>query len=204
MQSFRAIGEPHTCCQHAECMRSQLDVVARSRRVVDPCTLVLFGASGDLTQRMVMPAIVRLMRRGLLSPAWSRDHDEPIPPAGRADARFLNVAVPASWSAFSIHSCGTAEPLGEGGQRLGARKGCCGGEGGGQAHAIAPCERPPFRGHSTTRSRGFSCDVSMRAAVAGAVFQAKDASRAADEFAELTVHAQGNRRRGAITPANRQ
>lgn len=34
---------------------------------VDPCTLVLFGASGDLTQRMVMPAIVRLMQRGLLS-----------------------------------------------------------------------------------------------------------------------------------------
>jgi glucose-6-phosphate 1-dehydrogenase len=37
--------------------------------MLDPCTLVLFGASGDLTQRMVMPAIVRLMRRGLLSPA---------------------------------------------------------------------------------------------------------------------------------------
>ena len=25
--------------------------------MVDPCTLVLFGASGDLTQRMVMPAM---------------------------------------------------------------------------------------------------------------------------------------------------
>lgn len=37
--------------------------------MVDPCTLVLFGASGDLTQRMVMPAIFRLMRRGLLSPS---------------------------------------------------------------------------------------------------------------------------------------
>lgn len=30
------------------------------------CTLVLFGASGDLTQRMVMPSIFRLARRGLL------------------------------------------------------------------------------------------------------------------------------------------
>ena len=30
---------------------------------------MLFGASGDLTQRMVMPAIFRLMRRGFLSPA---------------------------------------------------------------------------------------------------------------------------------------
>ena len=37
--------------------------------MVDPCTLVLFGASGDLAQRMVMPAIVRLIQRGLLSPA---------------------------------------------------------------------------------------------------------------------------------------
>ena len=35
---------------------------------MDPCTIVLFGASGDLTQRMVIPAIVRLVRRGLLSP----------------------------------------------------------------------------------------------------------------------------------------
>ena len=37
--------------------------------MVDPCTIVLFGASGDLTQRMVMPALFRLMRRRLLSPA---------------------------------------------------------------------------------------------------------------------------------------
>ena len=38
--------------------------------VAEPCTLVLFGASGDLTQRMVMPAIFRLARRGLLSPEF--------------------------------------------------------------------------------------------------------------------------------------
>ncbi len=36
--------------------------------MVAPCTLVLFGASGDLTHRMVMPAVFRLMQRGLLSP----------------------------------------------------------------------------------------------------------------------------------------
>jgi len=38
--------------------------------MTEPCTLVLFGASGDLTQRMVMPAIFRLVRRGLLSPEF--------------------------------------------------------------------------------------------------------------------------------------
>jgi glucose-6-phosphate 1-dehydrogenase len=35
---------------------------------VEPCVIVLFGASGDLAQRMVVPAIFRLMRRRLLHP----------------------------------------------------------------------------------------------------------------------------------------
>jgi glucose-6-phosphate 1-dehydrogenase len=37
---------------------------------MESCTIVLFGASGDLTKRMVMPAIFRLARRGLLSPEF--------------------------------------------------------------------------------------------------------------------------------------
>jgi glucose-6-phosphate 1-dehydrogenase len=43
---------------------------AKADRAIEPCTLVLFGASGDLTQRMVMPAIFRLARRGVLSPEF--------------------------------------------------------------------------------------------------------------------------------------
>ena len=46
------------------------EVQAQAERVMEACTLVLFGASGDLTQRMVMPAIFRLARRGLLSPEF--------------------------------------------------------------------------------------------------------------------------------------
>ncbi len=42
------------------------EVRAQPDRLMEPCTLVLFGASGDLTQRMIMPAIFRLARRGLL------------------------------------------------------------------------------------------------------------------------------------------
>jgi glucose-6-phosphate 1-dehydrogenase len=34
---------------------------------MESCTLVLFGVSGDLSERMVMPAIFRLVRRGLLA-----------------------------------------------------------------------------------------------------------------------------------------
>ncbi|HEY5870659.1 MAG TPA: hypothetical protein VI542_34685 [Candidatus Tectomicrobia bacterium] len=43
---------------------------AKADHVMEPCTLVLFGASGDLAQRMVVPAIFRLARRGLLSPEF--------------------------------------------------------------------------------------------------------------------------------------
>jgi glucose-6-phosphate 1-dehydrogenase len=42
----------------------------RGLTAVNACTLVLFGASGDLAQRMVVPAIFRLARRGLLSPEF--------------------------------------------------------------------------------------------------------------------------------------
>lgn len=43
---------------------------AKVDRVMEPCTLVLFGASGDLAQRMVVPAIFGLARHGLLSPEF--------------------------------------------------------------------------------------------------------------------------------------
>ena len=44
----------------------------------------------------------------------------------------------------------------------------------------------------------------MRGAVGSVVVQSKDARRAAGELADLTVDAQGNRRRRAITPADRE
>jgi glucose-6-phosphate 1-dehydrogenase len=51
---------------------------------IPPCSIVLMGASGDLSKRMVVPAIFRLWRRGILPSgsrligyardAWSMDH----------------------------------------------------------------------------------------------------------------------------------
>src|SRR5262249_2543660 len=38
-----------------------------SARVGDPCLLVIFGASGDLTKRLLMPALYNLRSDGLLS-----------------------------------------------------------------------------------------------------------------------------------------
>ena len=38
----------------------------RLRRRPDPCILVIFGASGDLTSKKLMPALYALAVRGLL------------------------------------------------------------------------------------------------------------------------------------------
>ncbi len=39
---------------------------ARAERMPDPCTLVIFGASGDLTKRKLIPAVFDIARQGLL------------------------------------------------------------------------------------------------------------------------------------------
>ena len=36
-----------------------------------PCTLVIFGASGDLTRRLLAPAIAHLSRDGAISPEFA-------------------------------------------------------------------------------------------------------------------------------------
>lgn len=42
--------------------------VGRSFRTLDPCILVIFGATGDLTARKLLPAIYNLGKEGLLPP----------------------------------------------------------------------------------------------------------------------------------------
>src|SRR5688572_32287828 len=40
----------------------------RKRRTAEPCALTIFGASGDLTQRKLIPALYSLACRNLLPP----------------------------------------------------------------------------------------------------------------------------------------
>ena len=40
---------------------------AKGTAVAPPCVLVIFGASGDLTKRLLMPAIYNLVNEGLLN-----------------------------------------------------------------------------------------------------------------------------------------
>ena len=43
----------------------------REEEVRPPCTLVIFGASGDLTRRLLAPAIAHLLRDGAISPDFA-------------------------------------------------------------------------------------------------------------------------------------
>lgn len=48
-----------------------LRVGLRMRTTVEPCTVVLFGASGDLTKRKLIPALFALWQKHLLPPGFS-------------------------------------------------------------------------------------------------------------------------------------
>jgi len=48
-----------------------LQETARIERIPDPCVMVIFGASGDLTKRKLIPAIFDLARQGLLPPGFT-------------------------------------------------------------------------------------------------------------------------------------
>jgi glucose-6-phosphate 1-dehydrogenase len=48
-----------------------LRAVGAERRIADPCTMVVLGASGDLSRRKLMPAIYQLANDGLLSDSFA-------------------------------------------------------------------------------------------------------------------------------------
>ena len=48
-----------------------LQELSGAEKVPDPCTMVIFGASGDLTKRKLIPAIFDIARQGLLPPGFS-------------------------------------------------------------------------------------------------------------------------------------
>ena len=54
-----------------EQQRNPLEEGLMLRRKPDPCVLVIFGASGDLTHKKLMPALYALMLRRLLPPRFA-------------------------------------------------------------------------------------------------------------------------------------
>jgi len=88
---------------------SRQRAAAETESVAESCTLVLFGASGDLTQRMIMPAIFRLVRRGLLPPEFrligyartEMTDDEFRAHIRKAVLREAGAGDEAAWSDFA-------------------------------------------------------------------------------------------------------
>ena len=54
-----------------ETVTHPLSETGGSKRFVEPCILVIFGATGDLTARKLLPAIYNLAREGQLSPQFA-------------------------------------------------------------------------------------------------------------------------------------
>ncbi|HYL96801.1 MAG TPA: glucose-6-phosphate dehydrogenase, partial [Terriglobales bacterium] len=52
-------------------MENPLREGMRLERTPDPCVMVIFGASGDLTRRKLMPALYNLWRERLLPAGFS-------------------------------------------------------------------------------------------------------------------------------------
>ncbi len=52
--------------QEAATLENPLRAGIRLERTVDPCTVVIFGASGDLAKRKLLPALYRLVQERLL------------------------------------------------------------------------------------------------------------------------------------------
>jgi glucose-6-phosphate 1-dehydrogenase len=50
---------------------SGLDEIKKQERVPDPCIVVIFGASGDLTKRKLLPALYHLKQEGLLPASFA-------------------------------------------------------------------------------------------------------------------------------------
>jgi glucose-6-phosphate 1-dehydrogenase len=52
--------------RHAGMQASSEHGTKKQERVPDPCIVVIFGASGDLTKRKLLPALFHLKQEGLL------------------------------------------------------------------------------------------------------------------------------------------
>ena len=48
---------------------AQADETKKGERIPEPCIVVIFGASGDLTKRKLLPALYHLEQAGLLDDA---------------------------------------------------------------------------------------------------------------------------------------
>ena len=90
-----------------------------SKTHIDPCVFVIFGATGDLNRRKLLPALYQLARRGLLSECQilgvsrSREmNDEKFRALVRqviAETKVENAEGVGSWCDDCVHYCSIGE-----------------------------------------------------------------------------------------------
>ena len=68
----------------------------RLPRIAGPCGLVLFGVTGDLATKKLMPAIYDLANRGLLPPGYQRTFQIPMTPPKACWQMPVRVRSPAA------------------------------------------------------------------------------------------------------------
>src|SRR5262249_25727002 len=76
-----------------------------------PCTLVIFGAGGDLTKRLLMPAIYNLAKDKLLSPNFAIIAVDRTPKPVDAYREYLAEGIRSFVS--DTASCPALEPFGK-------------------------------------------------------------------------------------------
>ena len=85
-------------------MTSSPDTLAKADQA-PPCTMVIFGAGGDLTKRLLMPSLYNLRRAGLLPDGFSViavDHNE------NDDARYRDY-LPGAVTVFKSLGLGVED-----------------------------------------------------------------------------------------------
>ncbi|WP_233165846.1 glucose-6-phosphate dehydrogenase [Archangium sp. Cb G35] len=85
--------------------------VEQAREIPEPCTMILFGASGDLSGRKLVPALFRLFQEGLLPAEFTLVGTSLVPMGHEAFRSRMRTAVeqalgaggvdPAAWNAFA-------------------------------------------------------------------------------------------------------
>jgi len=106
----------------------------RRERIAEPCIMVIFGASGDLSRRKLMPALASLSARRLLPPeftvlgvgrtSWSDEQFRQAMQEAVAEFADRELAAGDQWKAFAgglMYQCadlGSADVYGELARRL--------------------------------------------------------------------------------------
>jgi len=73
--------------------RTNRSMTQRGGRKAPPCTLVIFGAGGDLTKRLLMPAIYNLAKAKLLSEKFAIIAVDRTPKPVEAYRDYLAVGI---------------------------------------------------------------------------------------------------------------